>query len=57
MLRLCFQLWFTKLSSKDDDDRNDEEIRETPETCNQTQEDNPENRGTRLTKCNIRLLN
>lgn len=49
MLRLCFPLWFTKLSSKEDDDGNDEEIRGTTETRDQTQEDDPLNRDKRWT--------
>lgn len=44
MLRLRFSLWFPKLSSEEDDDGNDEEIRGTTETSDQTQEDDPENR-------------
>lgn len=46
------RLWFPKLSSKDDDDGNNEEIRGTTETSNQTQEYDPENVNTILTKGN-----
>ncbi|TNN43000.1 hypothetical protein EYF80_046821 [Liparis tanakae] len=44
ILRFCLSLRLTKLSSEEDDDGNDEEIRGSTKTSYQTQEDDPESR-------------